>query len=277
MKTVILLDAFKEEYLKYAPYLNSLTKHYQHGSLETPLGFWGAMDTFFNGKSNVLSFFYYTEDSSWKWIKYFTWLGRFSVDVLINLWNLFHSYTLFRTNNIPLNKLYLYDTEIKKPIHKIKGIKYITFHKLDGLTHKYGTKSKEVRKYVKELDKKIKNLKWDIILSDHGFMDVKEFIKVPETEKCFIDSTLARYWGEKPNMPLDKCKLIQWDKKYGDYIYLANPSVVFLPNYWEIKKVKAMHGYDPKLKDMKAFYIIKKHGKRKDLSMKELSNGKIGD
>ena len=71
-------------------------------------------------------------------------------------------------------------------------------------------------------------------------------------------------------MPLGKCKLIKWNKKYGDYIYLANPGVVFLPNYWQTEKVRGMHGYNPKIKDMKAFYMIRKEGKKKDLTMKQL-------
>ena len=85
-----MLDSFKPEYIKHTTYLKKAIKKYQHGELETPLGFWGGMDIFFNGDSNKLAFFYYTDNSSWKWIKYFTFLGRFPIDILINLWNLFH-------------------------------------------------------------------------------------------------------------------------------------------------------------------------------------------
>ena len=152
------------------------------------------------------------------------------------------------------------------------NIKYITFHKLDGIAHEYGTQSKEVSEEVKKLDKILSKTNWNIIMSDHGMLNIKEFVKAPETEKCFIDSTLARYWGEKPKiMPLKKCKLVKWDKKYGDYIYLANPGVCFLPNYWQTNKIKAMHGYNPKIKDMKAFYLLKNNGKKKNLTMKELN------
>ena len=272
MKTVVMLDSLKTEYAKnYTTYLKECTGKYQHGRLETPLGFWGGMDTFFHGKSNILAFFYYTKNSSWRWIKYFTFLGRFPVDVLLNLWNLLHGWQLFRTNNIPLNKLHLFDTDVKRPLHKDVKIRYKAFHELDGIAHKYGTKSRNVINEVKRLDKILRKIDWDIIMSDHGMLDIKEFVKVPETEKCFIDSTLARYYGEKPKgMPMGKCKLIKWNKKYGDYIYLANPGVCFFPNYWQRNKVKGMHGYDPRIKDMKAFYIIKKNGKHKDLSMGEL-------
>lgn len=271
-KIVIMLDSFKPEYLKHTTYLKEKTKEFQHGELETPPGFWGGMDTFFHGKSDKLAFYYYTDKSSWRWIKFFTWLPRFPVDVLVNLWNVFWGDTLFKTNNIPLNKFHKFDTDVKIPLHKRTKIKYISFHELDGIAHKYGTQSDEVKKEVQRLDEKVKNMKWDIIMSDHGMLDIKEFVEVPETEKCFIDSTLARYWGEKPKgIPLDKCKLIKWEnKKYGDWIYLANPGVCFLPNYWQTEKCIGMHGYDPKLKDMKAFYIINRKGKKKNLTMEEL-------
>ena len=267
-----MLDSFKPEYLKYTTYLKERTKEFQHGELETPLGFWGSMDTFFHGTSDKLAFYYYTDKSSWRWIKFFTFLGRFPTDVIINLWNVFWGNEMFRTNNIPLKKFHKFDSDVKMPFQRRTKTKYITFHGLDGIAHRYGTKSEEVKREVQRLDKKLKNMKWDIIMSDHGMLDIKEFVKVPETEKCFIDSTLARYWGEKPRgMPTEKCKLIKWkNKKYGDWIYLANPGVCFLPNYWQTNKVKAMHGYNPKLKDMKAFYIINRKGKKKNITIEQL-------
>ena len=271
-KIVLMLDSFKPEYIEHTSYLKEKIKEFQHGELETPLGFWGGMDTFFRGSSDKLAFFYYTDKSSWRWICLFAILGRFPVDVLINLWNLAHGWTLFKTNNIPLSKLHMFDTDVKRPIHKYVEIRYISFHELDGIAHKYGTESKEVKEEVQRLDKIVRKIKWDMIMSDHGMMNIEKFVKVPETKKCFIDSTLARYWGEKPEgMPMDKCKIIGWkNKKYGDWIYLANPGVCFFPNYWQTKKCKAMHGYNPKLKDMKAFYILNKNGKKKNLTMREL-------
>ena len=271
-KTVIMLDSFKPEYLKYTKYLREKTLELQHGELETPLGFWGGMDTFFHGSSDKLAFYYYNDKSSWKWIRFFVWLGRFPTDVIINLWNVFWGNELFRTNNIPLDKFHNFDTDVRIPFQKRTNVKYITFHELDGIAHKYGTKSDEVKKEVQRLDEILSKIKWDIIMSDHGMLDIKEFVEVPETEKCFIDSTLARYWGEKPkNIPLSKCKLVKWkNKKYGDWIYLANPGVCFFPNYWQTKPCKAMHGYNPKLKDMKAFYMLNRKGKRKNLTMGEL-------
>ena len=36
------------------------------------------------------------------------------------------------------------------------------------------------------------------------------------------------------------------------------------------KKMKAMHGYDPKIKDMRAFYLIKKEGDKRDININDL-------
>jgi len=275
-KTIVMLDSFKPEYIEHTIYLKEMCKKYQHGELETPLGFWGGMEVFFRGQSDKLAFFYYNEKSSWRWMKNFIWIGktnRFAFDVLLNLWNVAKGNELFRTNNIPMDKFPMFDTDVKTPFQKGLNIKYVSFHKLDGIAHKYGTKSEEVKAEVRRLDEILKNINWDMIMSDHGMLDIKEFVKMPETEKCFIDSTLARYWGEKPQgIPEVKCKQINWrnDNKYGDFIYLANPGVCFLPNYWQTKPCRGMHGYNPKIKDMKAFYILKKEDKRKDLTMREL-------
>ena len=115
-------------------------------------------------------------------------------------------------------------------------------------------------------------MKFDIILSDHGMADIKKIISVPETKDCFIDSDMARYWGEKPEFKSEYGKWITFkNKAYGEHIFLANEGVLILPNYWQGKTpVKAMHGYDAKGKNMKAFYIIKKEGKKKNLKVEEL-------
>lgn len=269
---VIMLDAFKPEYLNYAPYLRGLAEKYQHGSLEVPPGFWGAMDTFFNGKTDKLAFFYYTENSSIRWIKPFTIFGRFVTNVFINLYRLFRGEVLFSVKQIPLKKVHLYDTDVKQPYSKGKNVEYTHILTTDSVGHKYGPKSWQIRKAVKEIDDWLKKQDFDIILSDHGMMKVKEFVRIPETEKCFIDSTLARYWGkvpEKKDLPMSKVRIIKGHKKYGDLILEAKPGVVFLPNYWQgSAPIKGMHGYNPKTcREMDGFYLVKKNGKRKNLTM----------
>lgn len=74
--------------------------------------------------------------------------------------------------------------------------------------------------------------------------------------------------GNSNKLSLNKGKIIKWDKKYGDLIFLTNPGVLISPNFWQgNKQIKAMHGYD---KNCEGFYIIKKENKRKNLDMKDL-------
>ncbi|VVB83576.1 Type I phosphodiesterase / nucleotide pyrophosphatase [uncultured archaeon] len=270
---IIMIDSFKPEYLEYAPYLSHLTKKFQWGELEMPLGFEGGMKTFFYGGNDMLAFFHKKENSRLKWTKKVQWMGRLPVEILINLQRLLSRKRLFRTGNIPLKKLYKFDTEIGKPFEKIRGVEYLYIGEIDKIAHKYGTKSEETKKIIREIDRRVSKLKFDIILSDHGMIDIKKIISVPETKDCMIDSTFARYWGEKPNFNSKDGEWIDWkDKRYGDYIFLANPSVLILPNYWQGRiPVKAMHGYNPKCREMNGIYILNEEGKKKNLKVIELN------
>jgi hypothetical protein len=269
---IIMIDSFKPEYLDYAPYLASLTKKFQWGSLKMPLGFEGGMKTFFYGNNDMLAFFYRTENSSLKWTKKFWWIGRLPMEILINLRRLLERKRLFRTGNLPLKKLYKFDTEVGKTFDKKENIEYVYFGEIDKAAHKYGTKSMETREAIRKIDREISKMEFDIILSDHGMIDVNKIISVPETEECTLDSTFARYWGKKPDFNSEYGRWIEWeDKRYGDYIFLANPGVLIFPNYWQKEKpVRAMHGYSPECKDMDGIYILKKEGKRKNLKVEEL-------
>jgi len=270
---IIMIDSFKPEYLEHTRFLKSLTEKKEWGELEMPLGFEGGMRTFFYGKNDMLAFFYKSENSKLKWTKKFWWMGRFPLEVLINLKRLVERKRLFRTGNIPLKKLHEFDTEIGKPFEKIKGVEYLYIGKLDKIAHKYGTKSRETINAIKEIDNLVSKLKSDIILSDHGMIDIKKIISVPKTKNCFIDSTFARYWGEKPNFNSSEGKWIELkDKRYGEYIFLANPGVLIIPNYWQDNiPVRAMHGYSPKCKDMNAIYILNREGKKKNIKAIELN------
>ncbi len=282
---IIMIDAFKPSYLKYAPYLSSLTKKYQWGELEMPPGHEGGVEIVFKGKSNKLALFYKKDNSSLKFIKYFSFLeksgkiGRVVVDALINLPRFIRGYELFRTGNIPLKQLWKFDFSIKKPLNKIINIKYKYFGEIDRIGHKYGTKSEEIVKTIKDIDKKISKEDFNIIFSDHGMIDIKKIISVPWTNECFIDSDMARYWGDKEELneikkklPINDGKIINWkDKSYGNLIFITKPGILILPNYWQgNKKVKAMHGYYGKNKEIKGIYILNIKGKRKDLKARKL-------
>lgn len=280
-----MIDAFKPEYLKYAPYLTSLTKRYQWGNLEMPPGHNGGMEIFFRGKSDKLATFYKKNKSSLSWIKYFIWLesfgkfGRLIIDCLINFFRLIKEQNLHRTGKIPLKKLYGFEISDDKLPYGGLPVKYIYFGNLDNTGHRYGTKSMEIIREIGKIDRAISKEDFDIILSDHGMIDVTRVINVPFTKDCFIDSDMARYWGSKDeledikkNLPLKQGKILNWpNKSYGDLIFLVNPGVLISPNYWYGKKiVKGMHGYDGKHKEMNGIYILKKKGKKENLKVREL-------
>lgn len=275
-----MIDAFKPEYLRYAPYLNSLTKEKQWGELEMPSGHGGGMEIFFRGKSDKLATFYKKQNSSLNWIKYFIWAerlgdsGRYCIDCIINILRFISGKELHRTGKIPLKQLCEMEMVDSKEFCKNLEIDYVYIKDLDGAGHKYGTKSDKIIRIIKKIDEKISKMNFDIILSDHGMIDIKKTISVPITKDCIIDSDMARYWGKKPDFNSEDGKWIEWgNKEYGDFIFLANPGVLIFPNFWDSKEPsKAMHGYDGKHKDMKGIYILNKAGREKNLKVEHLHN-----
>ena len=209
---IIMIDAFKSSYLEHAPFLKSLTERYQYGELDMGLGHWRGVQILFEGNSNIISTFYKNENhnqnkSSLNYLKYFIFLkyfgefGRFLIDILFNLPRLIKGYELIRTGNTPIDGLYKFDVSINRHPAKKNNIHFIYFSELDKLGHKYGTKSPELINEIKKLDKKIYKLvskmDFDLIFSDHGMVDIEKIISVPITKNCFIDSDMARYWGNK--------------------------------------------------------------------------------
>lgn len=280
-----MIDAFKKDYLKHAPYLKSLTEKNKWGSLEMPPGHWGGVEIFYRGKSDILSLFYKKENSSLRWIKNFQWmdkfrLGRFFVECVVNFKRLLKRQELFRLGKIPFNQLYKFEIAAKRPFHKdFDNIKFKYFGSIDKIAHEYGTKHKKTIEEIKKVDRIISKMDFDIIFSDHGMIDIKKVVKVPVKGDCFIDSDMARYWGNKEELdmikkelPLDSGKIIDWkNKDYGDLIFLANSGVLIYPNFWNKQIVKAMHGYDGKDEEMKGIYILNEKGRKKDLKVKELN------
>ena len=280
-----MIDAFKSEYLKHAPYLSSLTKKYQWGELKMPIGHWGGIEIFFKGKSEKLALFHKKEKSSLRWIKKFAWIeklfGRIAIDVLINLPRFILGDELFRTGKIPLNQLWKFDFCVKKQLQDSKDIEYEYIGELDKIAHEYGIKSEQTINAIKRVDDRISKEDFDIIFSDHGMIDVKKTISVPLNENCFIDSDMARYWGDKEELteikkklPMKDGKIVNWkNKSYGDLIFIVKPGILILPNYWQgDKPAKAMHGYYGNNREINGIYIIKKQGKKKNLGVEELHN-----
>ena len=164
---VIMIDAFKSDYLKYAPFLKSLTEKYQHGELEMIPGHWGAIQLLFEGKSDVLALFYKDKDSlkflrNFLWLKYFGKLGKFTIDIIFNAMRLLKGYELFRIRDMPLEIICRFDISVKRHFAKKKNIDFIYFGELDKLAHKYGTNSIKVKKAIEKIDRKISEMRFDI-------------------------------------------------------------------------------------------------------------------
>ncbi|MEK6904643.1 MAG: alkaline phosphatase family protein [Nanoarchaeota archaeon] len=271
---VICLDAFKYDYLDHTPFLRSLTKKYQHGRLKVPLGFEGGMDSFFRGKkSDIIALFCRSYASPYRWTRYFHFLPRIIIDIKINIQKLLKNHRRFhRTRYIPKKKIQYFDTAVNKIPQQYINFDYRWIGIIDKLGHKYGPNSREIKDALKKLDRQLEKEDFDLIMSDHGMMEVKEYVEVPETDICFIDSTMARYWDRKPEISTNKGRWIKGSEKFGRYIFVANPGVVFLPNYWDgSNKVKGMHGYAPPCSEIDGFYILKREGKKKDLKISDLN------
>ena len=101
---VIMIDAFKPEYLEYAPYLKLLSKNNQYGELDMGVGHWRGVDIIFNGNSDIIANFYKNENSL-NYFKYFIWLdsfgklGKFFVNILFNFPRFIKGYEMFKINN----------------------------------------------------------------------------------------------------------------------------------------------------------------------------------
>ena len=279
---VIMLDAFKPSYLEYAPYLRSLTEGNKWGELEMTPGHWGCIQILFEGRSSILSIFRKGRGKL-NWLKGFDWLeklpfGRAIIDVLFNFPRWLRGYELFRTGKIPVRQLSKMDVSVERHFAKKDWIEFIYFGELDDMGHKYGPNSDEIKEAVRDIDERMKGLDFDLIFSDHGMVEVSKTLEVPITDDCFLDSDMARYWGDEEELnaigeklSFEDGEILNWpDKRFGDLIFLAKTGRLIYPNFFNDRIVRGMHGYDGKDKEMKAFYVLNEKGERKDLRVREL-------
>ena len=104
----------------------------------------------------------------------------------------------------------------------------------DGLLHKYGTKSDEVKEFIKETEKKIKNMcdKLDentvvIISADHGHKDIEKSYSIldyPMLQKCLLmppslESRCITFWV-KENMKEEFKK--EFEKEFNEEFMLMS-------------------------------------------------------
>ena len=186
--------------------------------------------------------------------------------------------------------------------HLDKDFLFVHLTVFDALLHEKGSKDKNIKQYLINLDKHIKKTceilikeNKDITIiacSDHSMVDVTKKINISDlfdniNVVYFTDSTCIRVWAKnkedvdkiksrlkskngkiytKDNA--DKCP-VRFKREYsGDLLFVANPGYQICPNFFNgYEMIKAMHGYD-KTKQLDAFFISnKKMTKRKRISV----------
>lgn len=127
-----------------------------------------------------------------------------------------------------------------------------------------------------------------VIIGDHGMAEVQSCFDIAghlrshniNGEKAplfFIDSTMVRFWFSQPSQreyirnaleglsvgrilekkDLERYHLNYRHNRFGDLIYLAEPGVLFSPNYFQGRSlVKGMHGYAPECQEQQSAFII---------------------
>jgi predicted AlkP superfamily pyrophosphatase or phosphodiesterase len=169
---------------------------------------------------------------------------------------------------------------------------------LDRVGHRYGPDSPERRAASKNVDSELREIYGllegrfssvhFLIFSDHGMVEVKEFLDVQKAlgdlnldvrkeYLVFLDSTMARFWffTEDARKTISETLLslrgghvltqeehvkhhLQYGhNRFGDLIFLADPGVLIFPNFYQSKKpVKGMHGYMPGYSEQQSAFVL---------------------
>lgn len=187
---------------------------------------------------------------------------------------------------------------------------FVHLWKLDTLMHQYGTESREVNNYLKDMDKMLKDFvvkmirKYKhvkvIISSDHGMVDIKGSINVIEKLRknnlrenidfiSFPGSIMVRLWCKRnkektkkvlekiPNGKLyDETNFSELGFKYkrklvGDYLFLADSGYQIIPNYFDgFKMMKAEHGYKPVKDELDGIFISSNKIGKKEIILTDI-------
>lgn len=169
---------------------------------------------------------------------------------------------------------------------------FLSLVELDNICHRYGIGSNEYSLHIEYLDKnlgrvidsfkKANNECQIYLFSDHGMVNVTKKAEielekivgdaVPDRYLYFLDSTFLRVWIKEPALYrkiFDYLKDIYdgeilseqereifgvKNKAFGDIIFRAKEGVLFFPNFFGARMVKAMHGYNSDLRSQQAFF-----------------------
>jgi len=173
---------------------------------------------------------------------------------------------------------------------------FILAHFLDlEKAHILGVDSLEIKDICKGIDNSIKKL-WEkdkniLIFSDHGMDNFEKEVDIGSEIKKLglkfgqdflyvIGSTSVEFWFKNKDAKKKVIELLK-NLKYGkivnqkefhlntgSLIFLADFKTGFYPNFFSEKRLKAMHGWNPK--EQKSYYVLKNSlGKtgRKDAKM----------
>ncbi|MFC1454937.1 alkaline phosphatase family protein [Candidatus Undinarchaeota archaeon] len=338
----VLIDSFRKDYLKHAPFLDEICK--TRSRLEPVVGYQQYLASFFTGmqpdRINVWNIFRYSKNSSlFGWTRFLPKLSLFDIKQIKYGLDLL-SYLKIRTLDmskveIPISIMKNFDLSMRKSITApnvldvptvfdklrennltftyIKGsiydegkasvssishilrrsdlqsielakksnsaLRFLYLVELDGISHRFGPTSKEVKEHIKTIDAELEDLlKGEnvIMQSDHGMVETKKKINIEQKLDglgyrngrdylMFLDSVIARFWffnkkakeeimkllrdtkGGKILADAEKKKLGIFfnDKRYGELFFIADYGNVIVPNYFQKEIPKGMHGYLP--------------------------------
>lgn len=184
-------------------------------------------------------------------------------------------------------------TALQNAINEMHSVNVmVSLTDLDNIAHTYGVGSDRYNKHLAFLNQKIPMLisRYEELnegenvyaFSDHGMSKVTRVINFeiekkfgpmsPENYLYFIDSTILRVWSSDDILlleineylnGLDFGDVIDSDERedfgltnleFGNIIFRAKDGVIFVPNFYGGRPVKAMHGYDSNLISQHAFF-----------------------
>lgn len=169
---------------------------------------------------------------------------------------------------------------------------FISMCDLDGMFHEYGEKHTKILEKLAWIDRVLNQLgkKYRsnfpnepiFIISDHGIADANKHVninlKIFEKEIfngdliVFFDSLYLTFWTKNKNVRNRLEKYLEElpgsllsnedreingikDLNFGDGIFLLDEGYGFSPNFFGFRKLKAYHGYDPRLFKSKGILI----------------------
>lgn len=177
---------------------------------------------------------------------------------------------------------------------------FVHLQELDAVGHAFGPESRELGAALDRTDALVDGLvgaleaRYDsvdlVLFGDHGMVsvtgttDVWSAISdtglVPGHDVVFfLDSTMARFWFPTAwareivtealaplggrvlqAADLERLQLTRCDPRNGELIFLADPGVLVMPNFFQRRGqlVRGMHGYEPDCSDNQGLFLVRR-------------------